>query len=716
MRHLPILLVVVCLFGCGKSEQPTPESSQPAAPEKKTQTKKKTKAKKLRVDAQALGVLIRQLRLKPSADPYVLLGQPPKVTISDEESSVLSRASRILAVSTPRKSDRLPLFVAAAEDKNPLIRRRALLMIRKSLASRMVHRSRSIPLLVERLKDPDMQVRIAAAIKLAQVSGGGGAVVTGLGQALRSEERLLRLAAVRALAAIGASAAAELLHGLRDPDSTVSAQAQAILSKITPPAKLADRLERMLGDSHPEVRYVAATLLCRASLKLDKTKATLLEGISRHPREALVLLGKTDIDDDALSKLMYEALMGDAKDGRDVVTQVLRSGRSAGGLLDRLARTLTSDDGSRRLKALEGLAGFGSSAVPALIGALVHSDAEVRKKASEALISIGAPAAPKLTVALSQGTSEARLAAALSLAQIRTLEAPKAIPQLTGALTHPDKRTRIKVAELLGQVGKDNVQVGAMLVRAAGKDRTLIATATASLKAWSAGPRLRLYDILAGGSTTYERWTAFRGWSELKQFDKLIGLLADTDRDLATATRRKLTINSGEDKRKAGEALVRGLGHSNEAIRVEAAHAITSIKPDRYLSTRTARQGYPVLISALSAKDLPVRRRAMTRLLLVQPPTTGILQGLGKVVAEEENTVLAALASTALKKLGAKARSATGALARGLSSATPSIRMRVLRALAAIGRSSRGIINNTAKRDSDAQVKKLAADLLKTLK
>jgi len=704
------LLALLSLLGCGEATQ-APEAPKTSRRERHKKRRKKSPPK---FDQDKLTLLTKQLLRNPSVAPYITLEQPLRVKLSAEEQSVLRRAGRILAVGTPRKQQRLPLLLAAGEQPNPLIRRRGILMIEARMASASMHRNNSLPLLVDRLADKDPNVAIAAALRLADIPDSAPKVIAALGRTLRSEKRMLRIATLHALAAAGPRATWQLLQGLRDPDPRIAALAEMSLRKLTPPAALADKFAAALTDSHPEVRYNAAKLLCRMGKRISQTKAALRGGINKHPREALVLLARTDIDDAALTRLMFDALLGQTQAGRAVIAAVLETGRSSALLLALLVQTINGEDAVKRIKALEGLIGIGQPAAPALIGALTHPDAAVRTRAGQALGSMGGRAAPSLLQALGKGSAAARLAAAMALARTQTTEARKSIPTLLTALTHPMPRTRIEAAKLLGVVARNDVRTGARLVRAGAKDKTLRSVIAAALRSWSESARLRLYDALGSGAAAYERWTAFRGWAALKKYDKLIGLLADSDPLLVRAVKRALL--SGSERDKTGEALLRGLTHSRPAIRVESAYTLLSLKPSRKFGSRKIRQAIPVLVTTLGGTDLKLRKRALTRLSKISPVTGQIIFALGQRVAEETDSELAELAARTLKAHGTKARRAIGPLSRGLRSSRVSVRRRVLYALAAIGRAARKQIQWSAKREQDPAVKNLANDLLKQLK
>ncbi len=190
---------------------------------------------------------------------------------------------------------------------------------------------RSVPVLVEALKDSDAAVRAGTASVLGDIGPDAKAAVPALVEALKDSDWWVRASAAGALGYIGpdAKAAVPALVGvLKDSDAGVRVSAAFALSRFGPDAVPA--LVETLKDSDANVRAAAA--------------------------EGLIHIGPD-------AKAAVPALVETLKDSNSYVR-----GAAAG--------------------ALGGIGPGAKAAVPALVEALKDSDANVREVAAHALIRI----------------------------------------------------------------------------------------------------------------------------------------------------------------------------------------------------------------------------------------------------------------------------------------------------------------------------------------
>jgi HEAT repeat protein len=124
---------------------------------------------------------------------------------------------------------------------------------------------RIAPALEAALADPLPDVRVAAVTALGMRRGGGQPVTRLFGGALRDADRLVRSAAVFALAKAGDPAALPaLLAALNDPEISVRRDAAWAIGRLGGgTSDTLDKLSAALEDGDPSVRYWAACSLER---------------------------------------------------------------------------------------------------------------------------------------------------------------------------------------------------------------------------------------------------------------------------------------------------------------------------------------------------------------------------------------------------------------------------------------------------------------------
>jgi HEAT repeat protein len=123
-----------------------------------------------------------------------------------------------------------------------------------------------VPAFCQLLADPDLDVRLAAATALERWGPAAHAAASDLRRTLRSTDAELRLAALRALAAIGGpeakTALSEITIALADSDTRVRTVAASMLGGLGPAARDAvPALYWALKDDSPEVQKTASDAL-----------------------------------------------------------------------------------------------------------------------------------------------------------------------------------------------------------------------------------------------------------------------------------------------------------------------------------------------------------------------------------------------------------------------------------------------------------------------
>jgi len=320
----------------------------------------------------------------------------------DKNPDIRARAVWALGLSGARES--VPPLLAALADKAASIRSSAAYMFG------VVLDSRSVAPLMKALKDSSAEVAAFAADSLGII--GDPLAIGALRQYVRSgrEDALRR--GTSALAGIGGKGADSLLSLLKDPDEEIRTAAAIALGELRSPATvapltgaLADKsaevrtaaadslsyfggrkavpaLRKLLADKDPEVRAVALHALGRlGGASALKALSSMLEDESGRVRlGAVVAIGKLD-SKEALRVLV--GLLCDPELAPLAADGIEKYGSAAAGVLVKTFGKSTAE-GKCAIARLLAEAGA-KEAVPTLIGALSDPDINVRFCADKAL-------------------------------------------------------------------------------------------------------------------------------------------------------------------------------------------------------------------------------------------------------------------------------------------------------------------------------------------
>jgi HEAT repeat protein len=243
------------------------------------------------------------------------------------------------------------------------------------LRKRFGPRTPALPDLVSALRDPDTEVRAAAAWSIGAASGGrepagAEAALPRLAEALRDEQETVRAAAARALGALGPkakAAAPSLLAVLDDTRANVRAAAALALARMELSPGAVPGLVHSLGSPDDYVRGFAAWSLGNLGPAAEGAVPALVEA-----------LGADDTASVAAAALA-------------------RIGPAAAQAVPALVADLHGSEAGRRWRAARTLGRIGplaEAAVPDLQAALRDPNEAVRVHAARALGRIGAAARP----------------------------------------------------------------------------------------------------------------------------------------------------------------------------------------------------------------------------------------------------------------------------------------------------------------------------------
>jgi HEAT repeat protein len=323
--------------------------------------------------------------------------------------------------------------------------------------------------------------------------------------------RLLSARALSALGPDAKDAATSLLEKLEDPEMEVRAAALGALVAVDVPSKLIiPRIEKSLNDPSPAVRLAAAKLIPKLGdegkhlnaaviEKLNDADPSVRRGIldALGPEQAaaiptlLPLLDKADLRapvlqafgrmgasaKPAVSKLI-ELLPKLPKDGQVIALECIAHIGPAAGEARQAIDPLRSDaDAQVRARAISAAAAIEENPqarATLLAAALDDSDASVRKSAADAIVPLGdklGDAAPKLFGMLK--TDRDRELALVTLRQVRVRD----LSLLRDALTLPQSEVKIYACEAIGRMGKEGREAASSLEPVTGEANEEVARA-----------------------------------------------------------------------------------------------------------------------------------------------------------------------------------------------------------------------------------------------
>lgn len=311
---------------------------------------------------------------------------------------------------------------------------------------------KSIVALIEAAKDTRTRVRPNAQIRLASFFGGGNSNCHYVGVA---HDEYVRVAAIQALGAYGEGAVpaiSVLVGALKSDDALTRWLAAMVLGEIGPKAKVAVpalaalvRSEIVLRDPpcNPDFdgsRFTAPALSVAAAWALGRMGAASQAAVPELIR-ALESAG----DNEGVACASAHALGA--------------IGSAAGRAIPALMKALNQPGTLSGEFAADALGKIGADAEPMLIPAVRNPNPEIRRRAIRALGGVGPAAAgtiPLLIQAMADPDEETREVVVQALGTIGKGAASKAaVPALIKALIDSDRAVRSKAAEALAIIGSD---------------------------------------------------------------------------------------------------------------------------------------------------------------------------------------------------------------------------------------------------------------------
>ncbi len=474
-------------------------------------------------------------------------------------------------------------------------------------------RSRAADALVAALKDPDTAVRWASAWALYALGTGERAIPALIEMVKDRTTRVATGARIRLASVIGGGNGNRSDRSANGEKLRVAAiQALGGFGAAAVPAVPA--LTDALGEGDGLTRWFAAGVLGEIGPDAKAAVPALID-LLRSKGEVPAApgsmgFGGVEIKPDRLAVVAAKALGQIGPDARAAVAP--------------LTQALADPDEALRAEAAEALGRIGpaaTEAVPALVRALSDSGWLVGEKASEALGQIGAAAVPALVEALRGRDPDVRRRAIASLGGVGP-EAAAALPDLVRALADPDEETRTVAAEAIGPIGNGPAVAAAvpgLIAALKDPDRLVRKNATEAIgKVGSRDDRVTpALALMMRDSDKDVRLAASQALATLGMpaFPALRALLRDDDKDLRDDAAYALS-------RIANPAYNRREGETDEQARArlkvprDALFAALKDPDERIRAGASRALGYlgkdvvPDLVAALSDPSSLVRLQA----------------------------------------------------------------------------------------------------------
>jgi HEAT repeat protein len=439
-------------------------------------------------------------------------------------------------------------------------------------------------------------------------------------------------------------AVAMLVSALADDLAAVRGHAALALGRIGPAAAAsAPGLIRLLKDADETVRCQAAEALGQVGGEDGPTVAALVE-----------LLQDTSGPVKASAARALGALKAAAAPAVAALVPLLQDREEA-------VRTAAAE-------AIAEVGALNEAATDTLAGGLASPDSIVRAQTAEALGTIGAAAAetaPALVEAMDDGNDRVRGKAVEALGKIGESAAEAAVPGLVRALRDQDNWVSALAAEALGQMGESADGAIPALVRSLGhvnpQVRGNAAEALGKMGSSAAGTRPALEKAAQDED----------GWAR-SQAVRALGAI-------------------GRPTPAAARVVLAGFTDADPLVRAAAVEAVGQWDPDDCRNAWVQALGVAEGETALSGL-LPLLEDAndqvkveVTRVLpRLAGATPAVIDGLCRLLLEDDSAWVQVHAALALGKLGPSAAVAGGRLLRAVQTGEVSVREQAMRALATI--------------------------------
>ncbi|GEM_PF-1481918 len=474
--------------------------------------------------------------------------------------------------------------------------------------------SESASVLVTALYDGDTRVTTAASAALVSL---GEKAINSLTSALKTSDRNVRRNILLILVKIAEDNPSlrckieeVLIHCLKDPDPVVKAQAGENLGKMKS-KKAIPHILLLLTDINFWVRSLAALVLGELGLTADEvSRKELVDALIERlndvnywvRRSACESLGKLQARE-AVAKLSELTL----NDPVDIVSDTAIDALKAIGevSITPYQKALLSPDIKEQMKTIETLIKEGEAAVSALLGLLASEDAKLKTIVCFILGKIGSPkTAEYLLQLLCAEGRELRISAINALSQMKKEKVVKnlvsllshpdpvvsdgakvsldkmgeyVVPFLMEELTNQDPQVRMKICEILGNIGTE--QATDALIKRLSDENPWVRVKACEALGKIGGEKIIPQVIIALKDTFYlvrtKACEALRRLRAPPGIGELTALLKDEEFSVRIEALKTLTEIEGE---RAKPAIIEVMNDKNIEMRVEAIRALARLK------------------------------------------------------------------------------------------------------------------------------------------
>ncbi len=596
----------------------------------------------------------------------------------------------------------LPVLEQRLKDPNPTVR----LSGANAIGMFKTNGKGAQQALIAAANDSDERVQKAVQSALRSIGVGSAQAVESLTASATSGDVSERLHAIRALGNLGyrgdnhPNPTPVLISLLSDPERLIRIAAAEAISKVGPAAQDATpKLIQMLQDSDPEIKAAGAKGLERMHTVDQEAIDAITKAITdTNPAVRLSLVGALGDSmlsyrkKDQLVAVLVPLLSDPDRLVRLTAAKGLRfSGEAGGQASSALSALLTQNDPEIKQAAAEALANIGSkqtgntSAITSVFGT---ADVNVRRKAAEELgeeIAFGKGNLDALKTALNDPDPQVRINVMSGCcSQLQ----PEVAQLFIETLKDSDPRVREKAASSLAYAQTSKSQVVPALIEALNANPTIL-SAISSLREYEqdtkpAIPRLTelLSDPRTSDQTKKEiaETLQYIGANDPQTNKALQSLTQNPNQELKNAALRAL----GSDASASSETIERhliSLKDANSQTRTAAIEALGNLG-------QGASSTIPALVTALDDEVAWVRQRASYAIGEIKGDESKTAELLSSVLIHSKKPETRLAAAEALQEMKSGTPASKSALQIALKDTDAKVRASALVGLQEIGKSA----------------------------
>ena len=662
--------------------------------------------------------------------------------LSDPDSDVRQAAVTALEQVAGDQPQVIEALLKALSDPDWFVRQAAVTVLGQVTGDQ----PQVVEALLKILSNPDWFVRQTAVTALGQVTGDQPQVVEALLKILSNPDWIMRQTAVTILGLVAGDqpqVVAMLLKALSDPDSDVRQAAVTALGQVTgDQPQVVEALLKALSNPGSDVRQAAVTALGQVTGDQPQVVEALLKALSDPDsgvrQAAVTVLGQVAGDQPQVIEALLNVLSNPDWAVRQAAVTAL--GQVAGDQPQVIAMLLKalSDPGSSvrqaAVTALKQVAGDQPQVIAMLLKALSDPGSSVRQAAVTALKQVAGDQ-PQVIEQLLTILSEISTASLLQKGRINERnqsfrkglftrmilligqigeDQPQVIAMLLKALSDPDSGVRQAAVTALGQVAGDQPQVVAMLLKILSDPDSGVRQAAVTALGQVAGDQPQVIEALLKALSDSDWFVRQRAVTALGQVtgdqpqvvEALLKILFDSD---WFVQQRAVTIlgQVAGDQSQVIAMLLKALSDPGSGVRQAIVTALEQVAGDQP-------QVVAMLLNVPSNSGSDVRQRAVTALGQVTGDQPQVVEALLKALSNPDWAVRQT-AVTILGQVAGDQPQVVEALLKALSNPDWAVRQRAVTALGQVAGDQPQVVEALLNvlSDPDSDVRQAAVTALK---